>query len=465
MEGSGLELERETRGTKLLRGDPKKAIIKLSLPMMLAMLVQTIYNLADGIWVAGLGPKALAAIGLFFPLFMVIISLAAGVGVGASSVVAQKIGEKDKKGADSAASLAMILSVSIGLVATVLLLPSVGPILKFAGASGETLDFSMDYATVLVYAVTLLMFNNAVNGVLRGEGDAKRAMLAIAAGSLLNIALDPLFIYTFGLGVKGAAYATVLSIAISTFLIAYWLYFKKDTYVTFHFKWDSKILKQILRIGIPASLAQISMSVAIYVLNVFAVKAGGDYGVAVFTSAWRVINFGTVPLIGMAMAVTSVTGAAFGERNGEKLETAYLYAVKLGLLIGVIVTVVILALAPFIARAFTYSEAGSGIYRDLIEALRVLSLFLAGVPFGMFTSSMFQGIGQGEKSLIVTVVRTIVMQVIFSWFFVFAMEMGLVGVWAGIVVGNATSACITFTWGRFTVKKLKQNLKCLHAFS
>lgn len=458
-------MERETRGTKLLRGDPRKAIIKLSIPMMLAMLVQTIYNLADGIWVAGLGPQALAAIGLVFPLFMVIIALAAGVGVGASSVVAQKIGEKNKAGADTAASLSMVLSVIIGVIATFLLLPSIGSILKFAGASGETLDFAMDYATVLVYAITLLMFNNVANGVLRGEGDAKRAMFAIAAGSLLNIALDPVFIYVLGLGVKGAAYATVLSIAISTLLIAYWLYFKKDTYVTFHCRWDSNILRQILRIGIPASLAQISMSVAIYVLNVFAVKAGGDYGVAVFTSAWRVVNFGTVPLIGMAMAVTSVTGAAFGERNGGKLETAYLYAVKLGLLIGVVVTLVILVLAPFIARIFTYSEAGANIYDDLVKALRLLSLFLAGVPFGMFTSSMFQGIGQGEKSLVVTVMRTIIMQILFSWLFVFTMEMELVGVWAGIVIGNATSACITFVWGRFTVNRLKQDFECLHASS
>ncbi|MCD6551001.1 MATE family efflux transporter [Thermotoga sp.] len=433
--------------------------MKLSIPMMLAMLVQTVYNLADGIWVAGLGPQALAAIGLFFPVFMIIISLAAGIGVGASSIVSQKIGERDKTGADTAASVSMLLSVIIGLMGVAVFLPVISSILGFAGARGETLRLALEYSVVLIYSIPLIMFNNVANGVLRGEGDAKRTMIAIMVGSFLNIALDPVFIYVFGWGIKGAAYATVLSIAVSSFLISYWLLFKKDTYVSFRLRWDGEILKKILKIGIPASLAQITMSVAIYVLNVFVVKAGGDYGVAVFTSAWRVVNFGTVPLIGMATAVTSVTGAAFGERNGEKLETAHLYAVKLGFFVGLMVTTTILIFAPFIAKAFTYSQEGERLYGELVKALRILSLFLPSVPFGMFTSSMFQGVGQGLKSLIVTIMRTVIMQVLFSWLLVFVLNIGLTGAWWGIVLGNATSALITFTWGRFTVNQLKREFQ------
>ncbi|MDI3473116.1 MAG: hypothetical protein PWQ48_1397 [Thermotogaceae bacterium] len=448
----------ETRGTKILRGDPKKAIIKLSIPLMIAMLVQSIYNLADGIWVAGLGPQALAAIGLFFPIFMILIAIAAGISVGASSVVAQKVGEKNKSGADTAASISMLLSLIIGIIITFVFALSIKPILKLVGAQAETLNLSLEYAMILIYSIVLLMFNNVANGILRGEGDTKRAMIAIAAGSFLNILLDPIFIYVLKLGVKGAAVATVISIGVSTFLIGRWLFWKKDTYVSFKLSFDSQILKQILKIGIPASLAQITMSVAMYVLNIFVIAAGGDYGIAIFTSAWRVINFGTVPLIGMAMAVTSVTGAAFGERNIQKLETAHVYAVKIGLLIGVGIMSIILIFSPYIAKIFTYSKGGSSIYNDLVVALRVMSLFLPGTPFGMFTSSMFQGIGQGFKSLLATILRTIVMQVVFSWFFVYILNLGLLGVWLGIVLGNASSAFITFSWGRFVVKGLREKL-------
>ncbi|SHE37342.1 putative efflux protein, MATE family [Marinitoga hydrogenitolerans DSM 16785] len=451
-------MEKDTKGTILLKGDPKKAIIKLSIPLILAMLVQTLYNLIDSIWVAGLGSNALAAIGLYFPIFMIVISLASGLGVGASSAISRKIGEKDKSGADSAAIISIFLSIIIGVITTIVFLTSIRSILTSLGTSKKTLQLSLDYAYILIFFSPLLIFNNTANGILRGEGDAKKAMYAIAAGSLLNIGLDPLFIYGFKLGIKGAAYATVISFGISTLLIIYWMFIKKDTYLTITFKdykYDSKILKDILKVGIPASLSQISMSVAIFVLNIFAVKAGGDLGVAVFTSSWRIINFGTVPLIGIAMAVTSVTGAAYGQKNSKKLSDAHLFSIKFGEIISFFVMTIIFVFSPQIAKLFTYSKGSSVIYNDLVIALKVMSLFLPGVPFGMFTSSMFQGIGQGIKSFVASIYRTLIMQVFFSWLYVFALNFGLIGVWWGIVTGNAASSIITFTWGRVTINKIK----------
>lgn len=449
----------ETKGVKLLQGDPKKAIIKLSIPMIFAMLVQTLYNLVDGIWVAGLGPESLAAIGVFFPVFMVIIAISSGLGVGASSVISRKIGEKNKIHADIAASNSIFLSILLGIIFLIFFLIFIKPILNIIGTSEETLNLTLQYGYIILFSIPLLLFNNTANGILRGEGDAKKAMYAIATGSILNIFLDPIFIYVFKLGIKGAAYATLISILVSTILILYWLFFRKNTYLSIHiknFKFHFHIVKDILSVGIPSSIAQISMSVAIFVLNVFAVKAGGDLGVAVFTSSWRIINFGTVPLIGIATAVTAVSGASYGQKDGNKLEIAHLFAIKFGLMISFFVTTSIMIFAPFIAKIFTYSSEGLLIYDSLVESLRILSLFLPGVPFGMFTSSMFQGIGQGIKSMIVTINRTIIMQVLFSYLYVFVFNLGLKGVWWGIVTGNATSAVITFIWGRATVKKIKK---------
>jgi putative MATE family efflux protein len=449
----------ETKGVKLLQGDPKKAIIKLSIPMIFAMLVQTLYNLVDGIWVAGLGPESLAAIGVFFPVFMVIIAISSGLGVGASSVISRKIGEKNKIHADIAASNSIFLSILLGIIFLIFFLIFIKPILNIIGTSEETLNLTLQYGYIILFSIPLLLFNNTANGILRGEGDAKKVMYAIATGSILNIFLDPIFIYVFKLGIKGAAYATLISILVSTILILYWLFFRKNTYLSIHitnFKFHFHIVKDILSVGIPSSIAQISMSVAIFVLNVFAVKAGGDLGVAVFTSSWRIINFGTVPLSGIATAVTAVSGASYGQKDGNKLEIAHLFAIKFGLMISFFVTTSIMIFAPFIAKIFTYSSEGLLIYDSLVESLRILSLFLPGVPFGMFTSSMFQGIGQGIKSMIVTINRTIIMQVLFSYLYVFVFNLGLKGVWWGIVTGNATSAVITFIWGRATVKKIKK---------
>ncbi len=451
-------MDRATKGVEMLLGDPKKAVIKLAIPMMVAMFVQTLYNLADGVWVAGLGPQALAAIGMFFPIFMIIISFAAGIGIGVNAVISQKIGRGDKKAADETAKTAIYLVIILSILLTIASLLSIGPLLRLMGARDEVLKLSLDYSNSILYFIIVFMFSNVGNAILRGEGDAKKAMYAISIGSILNIFLDPVFIYVFKLSVKGAAYATVISAAVGCFLIFYWFFIKKNTYLSIDLsdlRMDFSALGDILKIGVPASFAQISMSVAIFVLNSFATKAGGQFGVAVFTSAWRVINLGTIPMIGASTAVTSVVGAAFGARNARKLETAHLFAIKFGFILGICIMITILLFSKQIAFIFTYSEKGKVIFPDLVKALMILSLFLPGTPFGMFTSAMFQGIGQGTKSLVITIFRTIIMQVFFCWLFVNVFQIGLSGVWWGIVIGNLTNAVVAFTWSRIVINRLK----------
>ncbi|WP_227805180.1 MATE family efflux transporter [Pyrococcus kukulkanii] len=217
-----------TKGVQILRGDPKKAIIKLSIPMMIGMLVQTMYNLADGIWVSGLGPDALAAVGLFFPIFTGIIALAAGLGVGASSAIARRIGARNKKGVDNVAVHAIVLSLFLGVAIPLVMLPTIDSFFGLMGAKEDVVELATAYARVLLIGAFMAVFNNVGNGILRGEGDANRAMLAMVLGSGLNIVLDPIFIYTLNFGIVGAAYATLLSMTITSLFIAYWLFIKRD---------------------------------------------------------------------------------------------------------------------------------------------------------------------------------------------------------------------------------------------
>ncbi len=451
--------EKVKKNIDILLGDPKRAIIKLSIPMMIGMLVQTLYNLADGMWVSGLGSEALAAIGLFFPVFMGIISLAAGLGIGASSAIARRIGARDKEGADNVAIHSFLLSLIFGISITVTMLPTIHLLFRSMGAKGEVVELAIEYSRVLLAGAFVMVFNNVGNGILRGEGDANRAMLALVLGSGLNIILDPIFIYTLGLGVVGAAYATLLSMIVTFLLIAYWLFIKKDTYVNItlrDFSPSREILKDILRVGLPSSISQLSMSIAIFFLNSIAIMAGEENGVAIFTSAWRVTMLGIVPILGMASATVAVTGAAYGEKNIKKLETAYLSAIKFAFLIELLVVAFITLFAPQVAYLFTYSASARAIKAGLISALRMLPIFLVLTPFGMMTSAMFQGIGEGEKSLILTILRTIIMQVGFAYLFVQYTSLALKGVWLGIMMGNMVAAVIGFTWGRLRIRALKR---------
>ncbi len=450
--------EEFTKGVETLLGDPKKALLKLSGPIIVAMIVQSFYNIVDGIWVAGLGSDGLAAIGLFFPLFMIIISLAVGIGVGGSSAISRKIGAKNKEMADSAAIHTLAIGIITGILLTGLTFPFLKDIFTLIGAKGKVVELVVSYARVLVGGSVILVFTNIASGILRGEGDTKRAMYAMILGSGLNIILDPIFIYKLKMGVVGAAWATLVSICVTSALMIFWLFIRQNTYVDIGFapfKFNRNIVKEILRVGIPSSFAQLSMALAMFGLNVIIVKAGGTDGIAVFTSAWRIMMLGIVPLLGIATGVTAVTGAAYGAHDIKKLKTGYLFGIKIGFGIELGVVALIMLLAPQLSYLFTYSKGAVHISGDLIKAFHRLVWFLPTVPLGMLTSAMFQGIGRGEKALAVTILRTIIMQIFFSYLFGILLKSGIIGVWWGIVLGNVTASLISFAWGKLTIEGLK----------
>ena len=453
--------KKSTRGVETLLGDPKKAIRKLSGPMIIAMLVQTLYNITDGIWVSGLGSDKLAAVGLFFPVFMIIISLASGISVGGSSAISRKIGANDKRLADTAAGHTLFMGILVALIITFTVLPLLRNIFSAMGAETSVVDLVSDYGKIILGGTIILVFNNIASGILRGEGDTKRVMYAMGLGSILNIILDPIFIYTFKLGINGAAWATLVSMFITSCLAFYWLFIKKNTFITFHFnflKFNGRIIKEILRVGVPASLAQMSMAAAIFILNAFIVKSDGTDGVAVFTSAWRIIMIGLVPLLGISIGVTAVTGAAFGAKNPSKLATGYFYGIKIGILIETLIVLLIFVFASQLTYLFTYSKDTVHISGSLTATLRQLIWFLPMVPMGMLTSSMFQGIGKGENSLLLTIMRTLVFQVLFSWYLGIKLNYGLSGVCWGVVSGNITASLIAVSWGQVVMYKLKRKI-------
>jgi len=188
------------------------------------------------------------------------------------------------------------------------------------------------------------------------------------------------------------------------------------------------------------------------VLNLVVIKAGGTDGVAVFTSGWRIVMLGTIPLMGMATGVVSVTGAAFGAKDKQKLKTAFLYAVKIGVLIELIVGILVAIFSGPISYIFSYSKGASRIQEELVVFLRITAIFYPTVPLGMLTSAMFRGIGKGTRSLIVTILRTIVLQVPMCYLLGITFGLGLNGVWMGIVIGNVAAVALTFYWGTYTVE-------------
>lgn len=451
------EPSKETEGIKILLGDPKRAIIKLSVPMIVAMSVQTVYNVVDAIWVSGVGADALSAVGFFFPFFFMMMALATGLGIGGGSAISRRIGAQDKEGADTVATHTMVM---MSVIAVFLAIPCyilADEIFSALGA-GEVTAMAAVYARIIFGGTIIVFFSNVANALLRGEGDATRAMYALMTGAGLNIVLDPIFIYTFGLGVAGAAWATVTSMTVASLILFNWIFIKNDTYVTIKlraFRFHAAITKEILKVGLPAAVSQLSMSISVLIMNLIVVKSGGTDGVAVFATGWRVTTLAILPLVGIATAVTAVTGAAYGSRAYKKLDTAYMYAVRTGFIIEVFMAAATYILAPYIVVLFTLSEdAAARIASDLIIFLRIMCLFYPAVSFGMFSSSMFQGTGKGVNALIVTIFRTIILTTPLAFVFSLVFDLGLLGVWWGIVTGNVIGGAFAFLWAKMYIRNL-----------
>lgn len=461
---------KDTKGVKTLLGEPKKAVIKLAIPMIIAMSANTIYYLFDALWVSGfgqdfftdigvseIGTGALAAVGFVMPFFMMIISLSVGIGVGAGSAISRRIGANDKEGADNVAVHSIVITLLIAIIFSIIFYIFAEEIFVLIGAKDSSV-MAVSYGRVIFAGSIFLFFSNVAYAILRGEGDAKRAMYAMMFGAVLNIILDPIFIYTFGYGVTGAAYATILSIFLSSLILVYWLFFRKDTYVDFkfvNFKFNKEIIKDIFKVGLPASVQQLSMSITmLFLIIIITVIGDGDDGVAIYNTGWRVVMIAILPLLGIATAITSVVGAAFGARSYDKLNTAFMYGVKIGLIIEIFICIAIFLSAPMIAGIFTTTPDSIRIRGGLEFFLIITCLFYPGAAFGIASSSMFQGVGKGSYALIATLLRTVVLTPIFALLLCCVLNFGLVGIWWALVAANLIGSIVAFTWGKLYIKSL-----------
>ena len=446
------------RNVELMRGEPEIAIKKLAIPLIISMLITASYNIIDGIWVVGLGQEAIAGIGFVNPIFMILVGVSMGLGAGATSSISRFIGAHNHEGANSSAIHTIVILLIASILLTVILLALQEPLLILFGASGEALSEGLKYGTPLFLGLIGFMYANGASGILRGEGDMKRAMYAMIVSVGLNTILDPIFIYTLNFGSAGASIATVISSLISAAVILYWLLVKKDTYVDISmkdFRFDSKITFDILKVGIPASMDMILFSVALSMYLIFISMLGGDYGVAVFSTGQRLYFFAIMPLSAIGTAITAVTGSAFGARNGDYISRSHIYGSKISILFGTFVLIIFILFATPLATMFAYTPETSHLIPGIVSFLQIATLCLPLAGAGMASSYFYQGIGKGTLSLTWTVIREIIFTNLLIYIFGIVLGWGLIGVWMGLAAGRSLAGILNFLFARYTVKKIR----------
>ena len=445
----------KTKNIEMITGDPKKAIIKLAIPMMVSMLLIMLYNIADSIWVAGLGPDALAAVGFITPLFMVLVGLGNGIGAGANSLIARYIGAENVKEANNAGLHGILLAVIISVVFTIIIEVFMVPILEMMGA-GATIQYAMDYSYIIFGFLFIFVYSGVASAIFRSEGDMRRATIAIAVTAIMNIILDPIFIYVLNLGIAGAAWATVISATVSCVVMSYWIWGKKDLYLDLslkNFKYSSKMIVDNLQVAIPSTLESLVFSILAIIVNTMLVMAADTTAVAVYTASMRIVQFAMIPLLGLGTAVLTVSGVAYGAHNHVNLKTAHSYSIKVGFAISIAIGIVMFIFSSQLAAMFSYTEASAVLSPQIAQAISVLSLFVLAIPHGMMSSMMFQGVGKGTYSLLITLLRSLILESVFAYLFCFIFGWGVTGIYAGVVFGCFVGGTVGYIWAKFFIRK------------
>ena len=451
----------KSKNIEMITGDPKKAIVKLALPMMLSMLLIMLYNIADSIWVAGLGADALAAVGFITPLFMVLVGLGNGIGAGANSLIARYIGAGNIKQANNAALHGILLSIVISVIFTIIIEVFMVPILQFMGA-GETIQYAMDYSYIIFGFLFVFVYSGVASAIFRSEGDMRRATIAIAVTAIMNIILDPVFIYVLNFGISGAAWATVISAILSCLVMSYWIWGKKDLYLDLslkNFNYQTQMITDNLQVAIPSTLESLVFSMLAIIINSLLVMAADTTAVAVYTASMRIVQLSMIPLIGLGTAVLTVCGVAFGARNYTNLKTAHSYAIKLGFAISILLGAAMFIFSSQIAAVFSYTEASASLSPQIAQAISVLSLFVLAIPHGMMSSMMFQGVGKGFYSLLITLLRSLILETVFAYIFCFIFGWGVTGIYSGVIVGCFVGGTVGYIWAKIFISRFKKYAK------
>ncbi|MFM5883630.1 MULTISPECIES: MATE family efflux transporter [Methanobrevibacter] len=443
-------------GVELMLQNPKKALIEMSIPLIISLLITSFYNLIDAAWVSGLGADALAGVGFFTPIFMILVGFGNGLGSGAAFALSKYLGGNNKQKADNAAIHSIIIDLIASLIITLALLVLLNPILNAMGA-GQTIGYATDYGMIIILGSAFIILSNALYGISRGEGDTTRPMYAIIASAILNMILDPIFIYNLNLGVKGAAIATIVSSVFVILILLYWFYIKGDTYLkpnlsNFDFKKDISI--DIIKVGVPASIQLLNNAFFAAVFSALLTFVGSTDSVAVYSTGWRIVTIGTTPLIAIGTALISVIAANYGAKNYKNIQIVHRYAMKVSIALAIIVAILTNVFAGDISSVFASSGSSVRIAAELTGFLSWIVIYYPTMAVGVASTYVFQGIGKGITAMFQTIIRETGFTITFAVLFAVVLNYGVWGAWMGIVLGEIVSNNLTMLWADYLVKKL-----------
>ena len=398
-------MNKQSSKMELLGNAPiSKALMAMGIPTMLGMMVNAVYNLVDAYFVGGLGTSQMGAISVVYPIGQVVVGLGLLFGNGASSYLSRLLGKGDKEKANQVASTALYGSVTAGAVMIILSMIFLRPILKLLGATDSIMPYAVTYAGIYIISCIFNVFNVTMNNIVTSEGAAKTTMCALITGAILNIGLDPLFIYVFDMRVAGAAIATAISQIVSTSVYLVFVQKKKSIY-RFKIKncsFTKEIMSEIFKIGIPTLVFQILTSLSISLVNTRAM-AYGDSVIAGMGAVTRIVSMGSLMVFGFIKGFQPIAGYSYGAKKFDRLQEAIKTSILWSTVFCAIYGLILAIFSERIISQFTKDDL------QMIQA-GTQSLSINGISFilfGFYTvySSLFLALGKGLAGFILGACR------------------------------------------------------------
>lgn len=416
-------------------------MLKMGIPAAIGMLVNALYNVVDTIFVGrGVGALAIAALAIVFPIQMLVSSFAQAIGFGAASIVSRRLGEKRGEEAAAAIGTAYTAVAASTLFLVVLLFAFMRPTLAAFGASEAVMPYATAYLQVVASGFFFFAMSMAANGLVRAEGNAKASMIGMVIGAALNCVLDPLFIFAFHWGVRGAAIATVISQLVSCIYL-FSLYAFKQSHVRLRMahlrlRWD--ILRESALLGIPAFMQEAGMSVLAFVVNNSLLAYGGDRAITIYGMVNRFTSLIFLPMLGMIQGFQPIAGYNFGARRFDRVKKSLRVAIATAVSLaafGYVFTVLLpdLSMSLFTRDASLIAASG--------RVLRILSSLLPLVAIQIIGSTYFQAVGKPTPSLVLGLSRQFI--ILIPLLLILPRFLGLDGVWAAFPLSDFLAASMT----------------------
>lgn len=417
-----------------------RLLIRFSLPATVGMLIMATYNIVDTIFVGILGSEAIAALSIAFPFQMLLGALGIGTGVGAASLISRSLGSGQMDMARSAVGQVISLSVIYGLVVALAGFFYLEPLLVLFGATPEILALTGEYVIVITSGSVMFFLIMSLNNVVRGEGNPKLSMYVMIISALINIALDPIFIFALGMGVRGAAVATVLAKIVGVvIMLRYFTSGKGEIKINLAcLRLRRDTIQKIYVIGFPVMILQISTNLSLVVANNI-LAAYGHLPIAALGLIFRLFMFALMPVIGVSQGMLPIIGYNFGAgkmvRIRETLVKGVAISTGIATFFGAVYFIWPRMFISIFSREPELIALGS-------EALRIMVVMFPLIGAQVVFSTYFQATGKGMPSLLLSILREVILFIPFL--LIFSELLGLSGVWLSRPVSDLLAFLVTY---------------------